>query len=139
MDGNKTETDGIKKPSVFSVQDWSFTARSEDDNHAGERRGVLRIAEFQSAFDKPDFPCRPVDETVKISRIRPGGYQQYDAGTGLSGLAVAFFHPSGYFPAVGRIHENRMTAPVLFKSSVPGAKKRSHLAFSGRAQASSVK
>ena len=70
----------------------------EDRDHAGKRRAVSAVSEFQAAAHKANLRF-PVDVIMEPARIRPRGQQHDHRRAALSG----FFDPFADPPTIGRI------------------------------------
>jgi hypothetical protein len=95
---------------AFVTHQPEFT-RAENDDGAGKGCAVFGVAEFQPPLDEPDFALHGV--AVPPDGIGAGRDEADDRGTFLGGVEYAL-HPIGEL-RVGRVHENRLAAPVAQK------------------------
>lgn len=82
----------------------------KDHDGAGEGRTVTSAAEFQTSSQETNVSPHRV--LMPPPRIGAGG-DQTDRNSPLLGGLESFTHPAGNDPAIGRVHEDDVVAPVL--------------------------
>ena len=81
----------------------------EDRDHAGERRAVPAVSEFQAAAHKAKLRFA-INVIMKPARIRPRGQQHDHRRAALGG----FFDPFADPPTIGRIAPDVVPPPNFF-------------------------